>query len=153
MRPDDVGKVLGEVRILRRGQPLGEHLATILASDIWHFSAEELGFHHFFGDGVAHVAAAGVEDDAFAWVFGIFATDLREERGEAVVVIHRPAIKGMVVALGALHAHAHENLSDVLADLERLLLDLVVVGRGVGERAAGGAEKLLHDLVHRHVVR
>ena len=100
-----------------------------------------------------HFAAAGVEDDRLAIIFARLAADLREERGEAVVVVHRPAVERMVVALGALRAHAHEDLGHVLGGLQRVAFDLVEVGRRVLERAAVGAEQLLHHLVERHVVR
>ena len=48
------------------------------------------------------------------------AADLGEERGEAVIIVHRPAVERMVVALGALNAHAHEHLGDVLGDFQRV---------------------------------
>ena len=67
-----------------------------------------------------HLAAAAVEDDRLAVVFALLAADLREEGGEAVVVVHRPAVERMVVALGALDAHAHEDLGDVLGRLQRV---------------------------------
>ena len=115
-------------------------------------AAEELGRHRAAGDRVGDLAAAAVEDDDLARVLGLLAADLGEEGGEAVVVVHRPAVERMVVALGALDAHAHEDLGGVLGELQRVGLDLVVVGGGVLERAAVGAEQLLDDLVHRHVV-
>ena len=96
-------------------------------------------------------AAAGVVDDDFAVVLRLLAADLREERGEAVVVVHRPAVERMVVALGALGANSHEDLSHVLGHFQRVPLHLVVVGRRNLERAAGTAEQLLHHLVKRDV--
>ena len=138
MGPDDVGQVGGEVRIVRRGQPLGQHLAAILAGNVGLGSAEELRLHHPAADGVCHLAAAAVEDDHLARIVGPLAADLREEGGEAVVVVHRPAVERMVVALGALDAHAHEHLGDVLRDLQRVGLVLVVVGGRILEGAALG---------------
>ena len=100
---------------------------------------------------MVNFAAAGIEDDRLAGVLAFLAADLAEKRGEAVIVVHRPAVEGMVVALGALHAHAHENLGHVLRRLERFALDLVEVRGGRGECAAAGSENLADDLVQRHV--
>ena len=113
-------------------------------------AAEELRLHVLFGDRVLGLAAF-VEDDAFARIFRGFASDLGEERGEAVVIVHRPAVEGMVVALGALDAHAHEDLGGVFGELEHVLLDLEVVGGRVGEGAAFRGEHLADELVERHV--
>ena len=121
--PDDVGQIRGEVRVLGRCQPLGHHLAAILAAHIGHVAAEKLRRHDAAVDGCLHLAAAAVEDDRLARILALFAADLRKERGEAVVVIHRPAVERMIVALGALNPHAHEHLGDVLGDLQRVGFD------------------------------
>ena len=140
-----------KIRIVGRGEPVGQYLAAVLAAAIGLRPAEELGLHHASADGMIHFAAAAIENDRLAIVFAFLAADLAEESGKAVVVVHRPAVEGMVVALGALHAHAHENLGHVLGRLERVALDLVEVGRRRGEGAAAGGEQLPHDLVQRHV--
>ena len=58
----------------------------------------------------------------------------------------------MVVALRALNSHAHEDLGRVLRNFQRVGFDLVVIGCRILERAAGGREQLLHDLVQGYVV-
>lgn len=56
--------------------------------------------------------------------------DLAEECGEPVVVVHRPALERMVVALRALQAHTKEHLRGFFGDEMRLLRDqLEVCGR------------------------
>ena len=134
-----------------RGQPFGQHLAAVLALDVGRGAAQELRRHRLPGHRVRHLAAAGVEDDRLAIVLALLAADLGEERREAVVVVHRPAVERMVVALGALRANAHEHLGHVLGRLQRVALDLVEVRGRVAERAAGGAEQLPDHLVQRHV--
>lgn len=145
--PDDVGEVFGEEGVFGAGEPLDEDLAAVFGGFFGDDAAEELGLGGLFGNEVVYFAGAGVEDDGFAGVFGLFAADLGEEGGEAIVVVHGPAVEGVVVALGALEAHAHEDLGDVFGDFEGIALDLEVVGGGVGESAAGGAEEFLDDLV------
>ena len=149
--PDAIGHAGGEEGIVGRGQPVGQHLAAVLAVAIGLRPAEEFRFHHAAADGMVHLAAAAIEDDRLAIVFALLAADLAEEGGEAVVVVHRPAVEGMVVALGALHPHAHEDLGHVLGRLQRVGLDLVEIRRRRGERAAAGGQQLPHDLVQRHV--
>ena len=63
---------------------------------------------------MTHAAATAVVNNGFPIILTRLATDLRKQRSKAVIIIHRPAVKRMVVALGALDAHAHENLSGVL---------------------------------------
>ena len=94
-----------------------------------------------------HVAVAAIKDDVVAGILALLAANLREEVREAVVVVHRPAIKGMVVTLRALDAHAHEDLRGVLRDLQRVGRDLVIVGRRLRQGAAAGRKKPPDDLI------
>ena len=57
----------------------------------------------------------------------------------------------MVVALGALDAHAHEHLGDVLGHFQRVALDVEIIRGRTCERAAAGREQLAHHFVDRHV--
>ena len=80
--PDAVGERRGEPGVLRRGEPLGQDDAAVLAGDVGRLAAEELRLHHRAADGVVDLAAAGVEDDRLAVVLALLAADLREEGGE-----------------------------------------------------------------------
>ena len=111
-----------------------------------------LGFTFFLVRKCCDSPAFAVEDDDFLGVVGVLAADLGEEGVEAVVVVHRPAVERMVVALGALDAHAHEHLGDVLGQLEAVELALVVVHRRDGHRAAVGGQEVDDDLVDRAVL-
>ena len=114
-------------------------------------AAEELRAHGGVGDRMLHLAVVAVEDDGLARVVARLAADLREERGEAVVVVECPAVERVVVALRALDAHPHEDLRRVLGHLQRVRLDLVVGGGRIAEGAARGREQALHDAVQRRV--
>ena len=83
-----------------------------------------------------------IEDDLLARVFAVLAADLGEERDEAAVVVHRPAVERMVVALRALDADAEEGLRGVFRELQRVALELVVIGGRILEVRAGGADEL-----------
>src|SRR5258707_903822 len=114
MGPYDVGKVAREVRIFRRGEPAREHFAATLAFDLRGIPAEELWSHRNAGHGMLHFAVGAIENHGFSRVISRFPPDLGKERGKAIIVIHGPSIERMVMALGALDAHAHENLRGIL---------------------------------------
>jgi hypothetical protein len=57
----------------------------------------------------------------------------------------------MIVALGALHANPHEHLGHVLADLQCLLLHLIIVAGWIAERPAAGRDQLRDNLVDGHI--
>ena len=147
VRPNQVRDILREVSVLRRSHPVCHHFASILAGDVGGLSSEELGRHVASTDEVLHLAAAAVIDDLLAGINPLLAPDLREERRPAVVVVHRPAIEGVVVTLGTLEAHSHEDLGHVLGKLQRVALHLVEVGRRRRETAALGREHVDHDFV------
>ena len=62
-----------------------------------------------------YATTTAVVDDGLTIIFTGFPAYLGEQRGEAVIIIHCPTIERVIVALGALDAHAHENLSGVLS--------------------------------------
>src|SRR5205807_6100701 len=87
------------------------------------------------------LVAAVVLDDAVL--------DPAEEGGEAVVVVLRPALERVVVALGALEADAEEDLGGGLGAGLRVAQGAVVVGRGPGVGAAPAGDQLAGELVER----
>ena len=93
------------------GQPGGQADAAVGACGSSSTGpAQRLGLHHLAGAGLADVARSGGVDDLFVGQVALLAADLREEGGEAVVVVLGPALERMVVALGALDADAEEEL-------------------------------------------
>jgi hypothetical protein len=78
---------------------------------------------------------------------------LREEGSELPVLRSRPALERVVVALVAAEAHAEEQLRRVLHHDVGLAQDLVVRGRGMLVRRAGGGEDLGDEAVVGNVAR
>ena len=78
-----------------------------------------------------HFTATAVEHNRFAIVFPLLAANLAEERGKAVVVVHRPAIERVIVALRALSLDPHEDLGHVLGRLERVAFNLIEIRRRI----------------------
>src|SRR5262245_15213178 len=137
MSPNTIGNARGKEGIFRRGQPLAENFATVLAGgNRGCRSAEELGRHRPSTNRMPHIAATAVIDDHLAIVLTRFAAHLSEKRREAVVIVHRPAIERMVVALGTLRADTAEDLGDILGRLEGVALDVEISGRRIFERSA-----------------
>src|SRR5690606_21247632 len=114
-RPDAVGEVRGEPGVVAGGEPLGQGRAQVFAvGGLRASAAEELRLRRLAAARIGDAAAALIEDDRVAGIIAALAPDLGEERREAVVVVHRPPLEGVVVALRALHADAEEGLRGVL---------------------------------------
>ena len=149
--PNSIGHAGGEERVFRRREPLGQHPAAVLAGHVGLLAAEELRLDVCIAYRVLHAAGAPVVDDRLPVVLARLAAYLAEERGKPVVVVHRPAVEGMIVALGTLDPQAHEHLGHVLGRFQRVTLDLVKIGGRVPERAAAGGQQLANHLVQRLV--
>ncbi len=78
-----------------------------------------------------------------------------EEADEAVVIVLRPPVERMVVALRALHAHAREHLRHILRHSLRIVLALrqhgVKIHRRVTQIAARAGDLSAHELVEWRV--
>ena len=74
------------------------------------------------------------------WILPLL--DAGKERRGAVVVVLRPALEGVVVALGALHADAEEQLRRRLRQVRWVRGDAVVIRRRVREPTADGGQQL-----------
>ena len=141
--PDAVGDAGGEVRIVGRGQPLGQRpRGGPCRRCPGAAPPRNLGGMLRPPTGCRTSPPPRSKTIELAIVLALLAADLGEERGEAVVVVHRPAVERMVVALGALRADAEEDLGDVLGRLQRVALDLKIVRGRILERAAGGRKQL-----------
>ena len=68
------------------------------------------------------------KDHRFARIRARLATDLRKESLESVIVFHRPTIKRMIVALGALNPHAEESLGDVFGEFANVWFGVKKIG-------------------------
>ena len=116
-----------------------------------HRAAQGLGLHHLAGARLANVAGMRRVDDLLFRLVALLAANLREEGGEAVVIILGPALEGVVVALGALDPHSQEELGRRLDGGLRVAADPVIVGGRVGEGRAVGGQQRADELIHRHV--
>ncbi len=111
-----------------------------------------MDFHRLAGARLLDFAGVLGEDDFF--VLGVapgFAADAGEGRRDAVVVVLRPALERMVVALRALDADAQEELGRRLGGVLRVAAGPPVVGGRVLENAAAGGQQLAGELVERLV--
>src|SRR2546422_1186753 len=122
MRPDDFHNIPGEIRIVRRREPFSQNGTAILSRDIRRWAAKKFRRNRLARDQVIHLAAAGIEDDGLARILSALASHLAEERCPAVIVVHRPAIKRMIVDDERSEEHTSE-LQSRLHLVCRLLLE------------------------------
>src|SRR5262245_7003062 len=94
------------------------------------------------------LADARIEDGYLPRVSRLLIAHLAEERSKAVVVVHRPAVERMIVALRALYARAEKRLSDVLCQKLRRGFGLVIARRRIFKCPAAGRNEFGHDLVN-----
>ena len=73
--------------------------------------------------------------------------DLREVRGRLVILVLRPALEGMVVALVAVEANAQEQMRGVFHRRFGITQHLEVAGRGIFLVRSGGRQDLVCELV------
>src|SRR5258708_1613794 len=106
MGPDHVSQVTGEVRIFRRGEPISEDLAPAFIFDLRDIAPEKFWRHSSARHEVFNLAAGTIKNNSFTWIIPRLAANLGKKGGKTVVVIHCPPVKGMIVALSALHAHS-----------------------------------------------
>src|SRR5439155_21552631 len=111
---------------------------------------------------ILHPTLARDEDDLFAVPFVFVAADFtfvlddlvfhaRKEVGPVVVIVLRPAVERMIVALGALQARAEEHLRRRFGARGGIAVGAVKVRRGTAVGAAAGSDEFAHEFVQRLV--
>ena len=167
--PDAVRVARGEVRIIGRDDPGRELLASCGFVRLGEGDLGEVGLVGEFGRGdrsgavVLQIALGFISDDlikrlgtldggaADVLVRGVFAVaiepDLREVGGGLVVLILRPALEGVVVALVAVETCREEEVGRVFDDLGGLAEDLVITRGGILLVRAAGGEDLVGELI------
>src|SRR5262245_47932034 len=105
MSPNKVGEVARKIWIFGRGKPSSKHFAPALVLYFRHSTAEEFGGHSLAGDEMFDFAARAIKHNGLSWIIARFAPDLAKEGCKAIVIIHRPPVERMIVALSALNAH------------------------------------------------
>jgi hypothetical protein len=111
VEPDAVDHALREEGVVAARQPRREPGAAV--GDLLvleHRTPERLGLHHLPGPRLADLAVGDGVDDLLAREAPLLQLDPREEGGEAVVIVLRPALEDVVVALGALDPDPEEEL-------------------------------------------
>ena len=111
------------------------------------------GLHLLAGAGLGHFARLRQRKRRARRAGRLLPLHAVEERRHAVVVVLRPALERMVVALGTLQASAKEHLRDRLDAVVGVGRRAIEVGRRVLERAALCDEQLAGELVVGHVAR
>ncbi len=162
MKPDAIGQRLGHKGIVAGSHPVGQGLAAIGAGRECRRGAP----HEFGGHGLTRARLryfiGAIEVNEFRPILGLRCrTRLgrvlpllypREPGGHAVVVILRPALERMIVALGTLHANAEEELRRGLRQGRGIARDAIVVRGWIGESAAAGRQHFPDDLIEAVVV-
>src|SRR5262245_26969004 len=102
MCPYDVRHIAGEGFVVLGSEPIGQGLTVIQTRDIGSsIDAQKLRRHRTPAKRMLDFADTCVEDRDFPRVGGLFISHLAKESRKAVIVVHRPTVERMVVALGA----------------------------------------------------
>ena len=126
-------------------------------------AAEKPRPHRFAGARVRHLALSARANDLLAIelmlvepvaavVLDDVVIDAGKERGQAVIIVLRPVVEGMIVAAGTLQPDAEENLRHGLRSRLRVAKGSVEVGRRVAVGAAACRDELAGELVERLAV-
>ena len=149
--PDAVRDRRREVGVVRRRQPFGQRgpasqaLAEVRSALDRH---QVLRRHHRVRLRMQLlVVPALVEDDLLAGAEARTDAQAGEEGGHLVVLVLGPALERVVVALGADHPHAHEELGRRLHRLLRIAGGAEVAGGRLIEGTAGGRDQFADELV------
>src|SRR4051812_42759350 len=82
---------------------------------------------------------------------GKLVVEAREEARPIVIVVLRPPLEGMIVALRAIELRAEENAGGILRARDRVAIGAPPVGRRVLEGAATRRDDLAGELIERLV--
>ena len=108
--PDAVDRSPCEVRILSRDDPIGQDFAPVVSvRDVGRGAAQELRRHLPLGGGMLDLALFVHVPSSAVRAVAVLDPQAGEECRQAVEVVLRVVLQGMVVAFGALHAHAKEQ--------------------------------------------
>jgi hypothetical protein len=121
----------GEERVVGRRDPVRHRPEPVAAGEVGRRRAQELRLRRLFGAPADHLAGAVLPHHLLADELVLVepvplvvlqhpVVDPGEQRPEAVVVVHRPAVERVVVAPGAAHPHAEEHLRDRLRPGQRV---------------------------------
>ena len=87
-----------------------------------------------------------------ALVFDDLVLHARKERGQLVIIVLRQLVERMIVALGALHANAEEDLGKRFGANLRVAQGPIIIGRRLLVRAAAAGDKRAGEFVERCII-
>ena len=163
--PDEIDLRPRECRVPGARQPVGQKLAAVrVRFHLRRVGAEKTRHGVFAGPRIPHFADIQHADDlvadklvlvqfVLALVFDNLVVDPREQRRPLVIVVLRPAIERVVVALSALQSHALEQAADRFRPRDRIAQRTIKVRRRRLVRAAPRHDQLADELVERFAVR
>src|SRR5436189_2054639 len=88
----------------------------------------------------------------FAFVLDHLVVHTGEQVGPIVIIILRPAVEGMIVALGALQARAEKHLRGSLGSRRRVAVGTKVIRGRAALGAAARGNEFAHESVERFVL-
>src|SRR5262249_32440906 len=98
-------------RVLRFRHPLGQRFAGVAAGQIQRWPVENMHWYHSAKDRNLRLPPTGMKHQ-FTARFERLALQSIEETGQAVEIVLRPALVGMMMALGTFQTDAQECLAD-----------------------------------------
>ena len=125
--------------------------------------SQEAGLRFLARARILHRAFSGDKNDLFTFPFVFIAADFtlilndlvveaREQVSPIVIIVLRPTVERMVVALGALQSRAEEHLRGRLGACGWIAAGAIVVGRRRAVGAAAGGNQLANKLIERFVL-
>ena len=148
VQPDAIHLCGSEIGIVGSGEPVGEQGQAIAAGRRTdHRPTQHAGGNRSPRAGVEDLARTVLEDDLFpdelmliqiiaAFVFQNAVIQAGKHGREAVIVVHRPAVEGMIVAAGTADTDAQEHLGHRFRSLQRITDGSPEISRRMGIGAA-----------------
>ena len=101
--PNTIHLHFGKKRITRLGEPFGENLPTIFfGRQFKDTRIRHPGRQVLAADGMRNLSFLGIPDKGFSAFTKFFGLGTGEKSSEAIIVVLRPSLEGMVMAFGAL---------------------------------------------------
>ena len=167
--PRAIGHRLGEIRIVLRYEPIHKcHAPVPILRRLLRFADGHFRSHVHPGLRILHLAivlpidnllaghlhqVAGETADGFLAERTALDRHAREVSAKLVVLLLRPLLKRMIMALVAVEPNAEEGLAHVLGNLARVAQRPVVIHLRVPIRTALGQQHLANKFVVRLVLR
>src|SRR5690606_38241390 len=94
-----------------------------------------------------------VVNDLLTLIDAFLSSHLSKKGSPTVIIVHRPTVERVVVALSTLESHPHENLGHVLRKLQGITLHLIEIRCGAGKTSPFRGNHINDDFIQRAVCR